>query len=121
MSRRQSLAYWASNRVSFDGDGKRPVHADIVFTDEDGRTFEVLAPTRRLAILNLRAAPGNWGAIKSIGLLRSKSPEKMLPRIGDSMPVVREIRDRCRDCGAYLTAPGHDRRACSHERARNEV
>ena len=29
--------------VTFDGDGKRPVHADIVFTDEDGRTFRVTA------------------------------------------------------------------------------
>ena len=32
--------------VTFDGDGKRPVHADIAFTDEDGRTFRVTADSQ---------------------------------------------------------------------------
>jgi hypothetical protein len=31
------------HEVTFDGDRKRPVHADIVFVDEDGETFRVTA------------------------------------------------------------------------------
>lgn len=37
---------------------------------EDGRTFHVLAPTRKLAILNLRTDARNWGAVKSCGRTR---------------------------------------------------
>ena len=36
--------------VTFDGDGKRPVHADLVFTDEDGRTFHVTADSPHLDV-----------------------------------------------------------------------
>jgi len=40
-------------------------------TMEDGRVFRVLAPTRQLAILNLRAEGFNtWGPIKSVGVAR---------------------------------------------------
>lgn len=38
---------------------------------EDGRVYHVLAPTRMLAILNLRSTCSGWGSIKSIGVLRS--------------------------------------------------
>jgi hypothetical protein len=32
--------------VTFDGDRKRPLHADVVFVDEDGETFRVTAHAR---------------------------------------------------------------------------
>ena len=47
-------------------------------TLEDGRIFRVLAPTRRLAILNLRADPRNWGSIVSVGAYRYQSGTSQL-------------------------------------------
>jgi hypothetical protein len=41
-------------------------------TFEDGSKLEISAPTRRLALLNVRLGVGNWGAIRTIGLLRQK-------------------------------------------------
>jgi hypothetical protein len=40
----------------------------------DGRRYNVLAPTKRLAILNLRdpAQPGTWGAIDSVWAVRAQ-------------------------------------------------
>lgn len=40
----------------------------------DGRAFEVLAPTRYLAVLNLRATARNWGAIVRLSLLHRPRP-----------------------------------------------
>jgi len=44
--------------VTFDGDRKRPLHADVVFVDEDGETFRVTAQARHQNVnANYGAAP----------------------------------------------------------------
>lgn len=46
-------------------------------TMEDGRVFRVLGCTRRLAVLNLRAAPV-WAPIAKIGLFRKQVGQRRL-------------------------------------------
>jgi len=39
-------------------------------TFADGTTLEILAPTKRLAILNTRLGEGRWAPIRKVGLIR---------------------------------------------------
>ena len=52
---------------------------------EDGRVFDVQGPTRYLAILNLRAAPSCWGAVKSATVRRSVKSLSGLPMVAQVM------------------------------------
>jgi hypothetical protein len=42
----------------------------VTFTN--GTRIIIWAPTRRLALLNTRLGEGCWGAVKSVGLIRSR-------------------------------------------------
>jgi hypothetical protein len=48
------------HEITFDGDRRRPAHADIVFTDEDGEQFRVTADAREQGVnVYYGAAPPN--------------------------------------------------------------
>lgn len=63
-----------------------PAVREWLITLADGRRFRVLAPTRRLAILNLRSCPGLWGALKTgPAVARRQVGQQELVRLEDPL------------------------------------
>jgi hypothetical protein len=86
--------------IRFDGERKRPAGADIVFTDEDGRRFEVTATASEPhANVYYGAAPPN--RVLSDGIMHarwnSENPDELAIAEGGALSMDQLMRFECDD------------------------